>query len=69
MADVSKVWIEGDECISCDACVDACPEVFEMGDDTAVVKSEAKEPAFCKEHSDGIIEAADACPVEVIKYE
>ena len=69
MADMSKVWVDEAECISCEACVDACPEVFEMGDDSAVVKAEAQDPAFVQEHSDGITEAAEACPVDAIKYE
>jgi ferredoxin len=60
---IKRVWIE-DGCISCGACVDACPEVFDMPD-TAVVKQGADFNAHEKE----IKEAADGCPVEVIKYE
>ena len=37
MAEVSKVSIDAGECISCEACVDACADVFEMGKDAAVV--------------------------------
>jgi ferredoxin len=65
---VSKVSIEDGECISCEACVDACPEVFEMGDDKCTIKAEAQDAAFLKEHSDGIVEAAEACPTDAIKY-
>jgi ferredoxin len=69
MAEITKVWIEDDECISCEACVDACPEVFEMADDKAVIKAEAQDPEFLKQHSDKIAEAAEACPVSAIKFE
>lgn len=69
MAEVSKVWVEDDECISCEECVSAAPDVFEMDDDTAKVKPAAAAPEFCKEHSDAIVEAAETCPVDSIKYE
>ena len=65
MAEVSKVSIDAGECISCEACVDACAEVFEMGKDTAVVKGGAK----IKENSEGIAAAAEACPTNAIKFE
>lgn len=65
MAEVSKVTIDAAECISCEACVDACGEVFEMGKDTAVVKAGAD----IKANSEGIIAAAEACPTSAIKYE
>jgi len=66
---VTKVWIVEDDCTSCEACVGSCPEVFEMGDDTAVVKSEGEDAEFLKANSEGIIQAADECPTEAIKYE
>lgn len=66
---VTKVWIEVDDCTACEACVGACPEVFEMGDDVAIIKSEAEDADFLEANSEGIIQAADDCPTEVIKYE
>lgn len=54
-----------DECISCGACVEICPEVFEMGDDgPAIVRDDADLTL-----DDGITEAAEECPVEAIEYE
>jgi ferredoxin len=60
---ISKVWIiEG--CISCGLCSEICPDVFEL-EDVAVVK----EGSDFYSNESGIIESADSCPVEVIKYE
>ncbi len=61
---MKKVWIE-EGCTACELCVDICPEVFAMADDTAFVKEGANPGEF----QDAIKEAADSCPVEVIKHE
>ena len=61
---IKKVWIE-DGCTVCNLCEDTCPEVFEMTDDTCVVKDGADFNA----HEDEIREAAESCPVEVIMIE
>ena len=82
MAVVAKVWIDED-CITCDACQDICPEVFEVTDDSSMILAAVRtDGAFDRnvggsplvgtlgtELGDIIIEAAEACPVEVIKYE
>ncbi len=69
MAEVTKVEIDTTECSSCELCVSECEAVFEMGDDGAMVKAEAKDPAFLKGNSDGILAAAEACPSSAIKVE
>jgi ferredoxin len=60
---VAKVWIE-DGCIVCNACEAAAPDVFEVPDSGAVVKSGAPLTQGL-----AIQEAADACPVEIIKFQ
>ena len=58
---ISKVTIE-EGCTACALCEQICPEVFEMND-VAKVKSGADFNAT----EDKIREAADSCPVTVIK--
>ncbi len=60
---ITKVWIE-EGCTACGLCEEICPEVFEL-DDEAFVKSGVD----FSQYEDGIIESAESCPVEVIKYE
>ena len=57
---MKKVWID-DECIACGACVDICPDVFKLEGDIAEVKEDANLSL-----DEGITEAAESCPVEVI---
>lgn len=82
MTIVAKVWIDED-CITCDACQDICPEVFEVSDDTskilAAVRTDGKfdrneggslmAGSLGADYGEMILEAAEACPVEVIKFE
>jgi flavodoxin/succinate dehydrogenase/fumarate reductase-like Fe-S protein/ferredoxin len=82
MPTIAKVWIEED-CITCDACEDILPEVFAVVDDSSLIKSDVREDGvfdrntgfsaikaeFRSEYSELIEEAADACPVEIIKFE
>jgi ferredoxin len=60
---IKKVTIEPG-CISCGMCADICPPVFEMPDEAHVI-----EGADFKANEDGIKEAAESCPVEIIKFE
>ena len=61
--EVKKVWIEPG-CIVCDACETIISDVFEVQDATCVIRPGAP-------LTDGlrIQEAAEACPVEVIKFD
>ena len=60
-----KASVDQDTCTGCGLCVDTCPEVFEMGDDTANVMVDdvpAEAAGTCKE-------AAENCPVEAISID
>ena len=59
---VSKVWIEAG-CIVCNACEDIFPEVFEVTADSCIIRPNAPLDDGLK-----IEEAAEACPVEIIKF-
>ena len=61
---ITKVWIE-EGCIVCGVCEATAPDVFEMSEDSAVVKKGVN----FNEYEESIVDAADQCPVEVIKYE
>ncbi len=61
---IKKVRIE-EGCIGDGICSDVCPAVFDLNDDGE---------AFVKDDADltdvaGIKDAAEQCPVEIIKYE
>ena len=82
MAVVAKVWIDED-CITCDACQDICPEVFEVTDDSSFILAAVRTDGVFDRNVGGaplvgnlgtelgdiIIEAAEAGPGAVIKYE
>ena len=55
------IVIDDDACMGCEACVETCPDAFEMnGDgDKAIVKDSDTE-------ADCVDEAIDACPAEAI---
>lgn len=80
---ITKVWIE-EGCIVCNACETTCPEVFHVTEDTCVILPDVREDGqetenreemsalkeeFREELADAIEEAAEGCPVEVIKFE
>lgn len=60
---IKKVWIE-EGCTVCGMCEELCPEVFEMEDEAVV-----KDGADFESNEAGIKDAAESCPVEIIKYE
>jgi ferredoxin len=59
---IKKVWIE-EGCTACGLCADICPEVFVVEDQATVI-----EGVIYVDYEEQIKEAADSCPVEVIKY-
>lgn len=80
---ITKVWIE-EGCIVCNACETTCPEVFNVTEDSCHIRAEvrqdnaidtnldAKSPlkgTLGTDLEDQIIESAEGCPVEVIKFE
>jgi ferredoxin len=62
---MATVVIDTDECIGCEACVEACPEVFGFNDDEekAYVLDGADADADC------VDEAIASCPAECIEKE
>ncbi|MFH1358290.1 MAG: ferredoxin [archaeon] len=55
------VKVDQEKCIGCGACVAACEDVFEMGDDMkAHIKTGADTSKGC------VKEAIDVCPVDAI---
>jgi ferredoxin len=66
---VRAVQIDVEACIACEQCVNECDQVFEMVEDKAIVKPEAQSPEVLASCSEGIQNAADACPSEAIKLE
>ncbi len=60
---ITKVWIE-EGCIACRLSETICPEVFEVDEEAHV-----KIGVDFSQYELRIMEAAEACPVEVIKYE
>ena len=69
-----KIIHERDKCIGCGACASVCPGIFEMSekDGLATLKnSQEKNGAFELEIEEPgcTKEAADVCPIRIIKIE
>ncbi len=62
---IKKVWIE-EGCIADGICNDICPNVFDLDDNGEAF---VKEGADFNANENDIIEAAEQCPVEIIRYE
>lgn len=60
---IKSVWIEED-CIACGTCEGICRQVFEVTD-----RSRVNEGVNLSDYESEIKEAAESCPVSVIKYE
>ena len=80
---IVKVWVE-EGCTVCNECESSAPEVFHVTDETSVIKGEAREDGITSENEEEmsalkgdigteleeeIKEAAEGCPVEIIKFE
>jgi len=63
---IKRVWLDEseNECISCGLCETTCPEVFEVPDKMVV-----KPDVDFNQYEEDIINSAEGCPSEVIKYE
>jgi ferredoxin len=59
---ITKVWVKED-CTACGVCADICPEIFEIKDIATVI-----EGVNYAAYEAQIKDAADSCPVEVIKF-
>ena len=60
-----RVFLDTDECIGCESCVELCPDVFEFDVDSekALVITPEGGPEDCIE------EAIETCPVECIHWD
>lgn len=61
---IARVWI-ADGCIVCNLCEDTCPDVFDVQADTCVIRPTAVR--YYADREQAIIQAAEECPVEVIR--
>lgn len=62
---MKQVAIDQDECINCGACVELCPDIFDIDEnaDKAYVTTPDSEDVQCIE------EAIASCPTSCISYE
>ena len=66
---IRRVWID-EGCIACDLCEDLCPEVFEVpAGRTSLVRKKYERHLGRADIQENVREAADNCPVEVIKID
>ena len=60
-----KTKIDPDLCTSCGLCVDSCPELYDLGDEAAIVIVDT----VPDELGDCALEAEENCPSEAISHE
>ncbi len=60
-----RVTIDEDDCIGCGTCVEICPDVFQINDETDV----AEVIATGNGPEEQIEEAIASCPVDCIRWE
>lgn len=58
-----RVKVDQELCISCGACIDACPEVFEWNEDDKAQSIVEEVPADVEEQAG---EAIESCPTNAI---
>ncbi len=61
---IRRIWI-AEGCIVCNLCEDTCPEVFDVQADTCTIRLTAGR--YYLERQEAIRQAAEECPVEVIR--
>ena len=59
-----QVYVDWDECIGCESCVEICPEVFSMNEEAGKAEVILAEGG----PEDQIEEAMDICPVQCIHW-
>ncbi|GAB6036765.1 ferredoxin [Fundidesulfovibrio butyratiphilus] len=59
---MAEVYVEQEECMGCESCVELCPAVFSMNDDGKAEAVNGINPPDCAQ------EAVDACPAECIHW-
>ncbi len=57
-----KVKVDAELCVGCGLCVNTSPEIFEMQDDKAIIKS----GTVPSEQEQSCQQSKDECPVEAI---
>ncbi len=57
-----RVQVDAEKCIGCQLCVQVAPDLFDMAEDKAVVKSED----VSEDQQDNCRQASEQCPVEAI---
>jgi len=60
-----SVYIDTEECVGCESCVELCPDVFEFDEDSE--KAQVIKPEGGDE--DCIEEAMESCPTECIHWD